>query len=81
MIVAELLTISQEILKVMHEIGIRTDDYKYVPLYQDYVAMKAQNLKVTYIITRLSEKYGICERKVYKVIRMMNQYCRIRSLT
>lgn len=79
--VIELLTISGEILKVMHENGIKIDDYKYVPLYNDYVAMKAQGLKVTYIIAVLSQKYNICERKVYKVIRAMNQYCRIRALS
>lgn len=78
--VIELLTISAEILKVMHENGIKIDDYKYVPMYNEYVDMKAQGLKVTYIITVLSQKYNVCERKVYKVIRAMNQYCRIRAL-
>jgi len=52
-------------------------DYEYLALYNDYLKMNREKLKMTYIVTVLASKYNICERKVYKIIKLMNKHCQI----
>lgn len=73
--VIELVKFSTEMLKQLHEFGIRIDDYKYLELYEEYVRMRLDHQKTTYSVAYLSDKYGICERKVYKVIRHFGADC------
>ena len=70
--VKELIKIGEKIMKLLHERGITMDYYQYLPLIQEFDIMKDMGHKTTYIIAHLSEKYGICERKVYKIIGKMS---------
>ena len=78
--VVELLTICGKMLQILHENGIKIDDYQYLELYNDYKEMERECLKVTYIVSELSSRYNICERKVYKIIRQMSRHCQIRAV-
>ena len=69
--VKELIKIGKDVMKMLHENGIKIEDYKYLPLIDEFEVMKDMGHKTTYIIAYLSEKYGICERKVYKIIGKM----------
>lgn len=73
--VVELLKIGFEILKVLHENGINIEDYLYLPLLADFMDMKDSGDKTTYAVTFLAEKYNICERKVYKIIKRLLKDC------
>ena len=73
--VGELLKIGGEMLKILHDNGISIDDYKYLPLFEDFHVMKEQGDKTTYIVTVLSEKYDVCERKVYKLLQRLLKDC------
>ena len=73
--VADLVKFSGEMLKRLHDFGITTDDYRYLPLYDDFERMRSEGNKTTYIVAILSQRYGICERKVYKVVRRFAQDC------
>jgi hypothetical protein len=42
-------------------------------MYSDYLRMKAEGEKVAYIVAVLKEKYHVCERKIYKVVKMMGR--------
>ncbi|OAV69158.1 hypothetical protein Barb6_01981 [Bacteroidales bacterium Barb6] len=64
----ELLEFNKELLEKLHVSGIKPDDYKYAGLYGEYEHLKKQGEKVTYIVSYLAEKHGICERQVYLVI-------------
>jgi len=75
--VAELLQLSGGILKTLHETGVKMKDYDYLPLYMDYLRMLNLGEKTTYIIATLSERYGMCERKVYQIVRRMKKDCKI----
>ena len=75
--VYEILSLNPEFLKRLHDFGIKQDDYQWVELYQDYRRMKRNGEKMVYIVASLGDKYHICERKVYKVIRRMEQDCQI----
>lgn len=73
--VKELIKIGKDVMKMLHERGISMDYYQYLPLIEEFDIMKDMGHKTTYIIAHLSEKYGICERKVYKVIGKMIMDC------
>lgn len=73
----ELLSFSGDILRHLNEAGIkRTSDYLLVNLYKDYVLMKSRGQKITYIISILSDRYKMSERKVYDVIRRLSADCK-----
>ncbi len=74
--IIELLKFNKELLERLKKAGIRMEDCQYVELYSDYETMrKTDNLKVTYIVEMLSQKYGICVRKVYQLIKLFNSDC------
>lgn len=75
--VKELIKIGNVIMKVLHERGIKMEDYQHLPMVEEFDLMKDAGYKTTYIIAHLSEKYGICERKVYKIIGKMIMDCTI----
>lgn len=60
-------------LEMLHKNGSHIDDYEYLAMYSDYLRMKAEGEKVAYIVAVLKEKYHVCERKIYKVVKMMGR--------
>jgi hypothetical protein len=75
--VYEILSLHREIFERLHDFGIRFEDFKWVELYKDCISMKEDGHKMMYVVAVLAEKYKICERKVYKVIREMEKECQI----
>lgn len=73
--VYEIMFLIPDLLKTLHENGIKTEDYVYIEMYKEYLNMKNRGHKTTYIVATLSEKYHICERKVYKVMERMERRC------
>lgn len=65
----ELLKIGVPILDRMSEAGITSDDAKYLEMYQDFVKMKSEGQKITYVVAYLSELYNVSERRIYKLIK------------
>lgn len=41
MTVYDIVSLNRELLKRLHKNGIKTDDYKWLDLYNDYMQMKA----------------------------------------
>ena len=78
--VFEILSLNREFLDRLNSFGINPDDYKWTELYLDYIKMREKGEKSTYIVAVLSEKYNICERKVYKIIHKMEIDCQIGAL-
>ena len=75
--VYEILSLNHDCLKMLQKFGISLDDGKWVELYHEYKKMKDMDHKMVYIVAFLSEKYEICERKVYKIIKSMEKDCLI----
>lgn len=71
----EILNFNRELLKRLVSVGFRTDDCRYIDLYREYEQMRQAGDKVTYIVSVLSEKYGISERKIYSLIRHFQTDC------
>lgn len=75
--VYEILSLNPQFLKKLHEFGIRIDDYQWIDLYREYREMRDKGEKIVFIVAFLSDKYGVCERKVYKLIKHMERDCQI----
>ena len=73
--VKDLIKIGKVMMKMLHERDIKMEDYQYLPMMEEFDIMKQMGHKTTYIIAHLAEKYGICERKVYKIIGKMIMNC------
>ena len=53
------------------------DDVRYIELYNDYNRLQADGEKTSYIVAALAEKYGVCERTVYDLIRRFKADCNL----
>ena len=71
--VIEILKLNRELLKFCCDAGIRLDDIRYI----DYNRLLADGEKITYIVAALAEKYGVCERTVYDLIRRFKADCNL----
>lgn len=78
--IAEILLLGGEILKTLHESGVKISDYKYVGMYEDYLRMRRRGVKTTAIVMELAERYGCSERFVYKLIKRFDMDCTIGSV-
>ena len=56
-------------------LGAMHDDVLYIELYSEFEAMKGRGEKTTYAVLYLAEKYSVCERKVYDVIKRFGKRC------
>lgn len=75
--VIEILKVGSKIIEILHNSCIRTNDVKYVPLYDEYEAMVGRGEKKSYVVAYLSEKYRISERKVFYLIKRLSKDCKI----
>lgn len=73
----ELLAIHRGLLGCMAECGVRVEDLKYVDLFEEYIRRTADGEKTTYVVATLVEKYGVCERKVYSVVKHFRKECNV----
>jgi hypothetical protein len=71
----EILNFNREFISRLYRIGYRPGDFKYIDLYSDFEIMHNRGDKVTYIISVLSNKYDVSERKVYAVIKRFKKDC------
>ena len=73
--VIEILNFKRELLKKLHEAGIRLEDTQYIDLYSDYMNLYKNGEKVSYIVAILSERYAVSERKVYGLLKRFQSDC------
>ena len=71
--IVELLSFGSKLLEKMSKFGIKTEDYKYVELYREFVRMRSDGEKYWYAVTVLSQKYGLSESKVVRLIRKLGK--------
>lgn len=69
----EILSLNKELLLRLHMLGVRTSDYIYVDIYNDFLNYKKQGYKVSYAVLLLSEKYSLSERGIYCIIKKLQK--------
>lgn len=48
-------------------------DIQYLPIMEEFQAMKADGNKIGYAVSFLSGKYNISERQIYRIIKNFNK--------
>lgn len=69
----ELVKISRDLLKLMSENEVKTSDWMYIGLYEDYLNMRRLGLKYRYVISELSISYHTSKSSVERVLRRFNK--------
>lgn len=57
--VYEMLKIGGEMLKLMSQNEVMRDDWRYVPIYEEFINMRDNGMKYREAVRMLSEDYGI----------------------
>lgn len=70
-----MLKIGGEMLKVMSEHDVMRDDYRYVPMVEEYQQMRRNRVKHVAAVRMLAEEYDISSRTVERVIKRMRKEC------
>lgn len=73
----EIIKLSKEPINRLNSAGFRLEDCQYVALYEDYKRMHEAGDKMTYIVSVLHDRYHVCERKVYNLIKRFGKHCTI----
>ncbi len=73
--VGEVVELTGEMLKRLHGFGIKTDDYKYLQMYEELMRLVSSGLKTTYAVSVVADKFSVCERTVYKVMKRFGRDC------
>ena len=71
----DVLKISSPQIELLGRVGINPDYCHYLPLFEDYMAMRNMGGKITYIVAKLAEDYDVSVRTVYDVVRRMQCEC------
>mgnify|MGYP006379089447 CR=1 FL=1 len=67
--VIDLVKFSREMLKTLSENEVKTGDWKYVKMYEEYRHMRDIGLKYRYVIAELAATHNISRSKIERIIR------------
>jgi hypothetical protein len=73
--VVELLKIGGELLKLMSKHDVLRDDYRYVPMFEEYQNLRRNGLKHRAAITMLGDEYHVSTRTIERVIKRLKGDC------
>lgn len=69
----ELLIMNKSIVEVLLANHININDVQNLLIYEQFVEMKKQGHKVSYITVFLADKYGMTDRGIYKIIKRLSR--------
>ena len=69
MVVADLLKIGGELLKMLSKYDVKTNDYRFADLYFEYEQRRKDNEKYMCIVDELANKYKVSPSTVERYIR------------
>ena len=73
--VVELLKIGGELLKLMSENDVKRDDWRYVEMYHEYKALRANGVKYRSVIRQLADDYHTSVATVERILRRLGADC------
>lgn len=73
MTVSELVKANESLLKIMADNGVGTDIVRHLEMFADYDRLIKEGHKKTYVVQYLSEQYELNERRIYRIIRIMQK--------
>lgn len=73
--VVELLKIGAEMLKLMSRNEVNRDDWRFVPMYEDFQEMRDKGVKYREAVRMLAEDYHVSRATVERAIRRLEADC------
>ena len=73
--VIELLKIGGEMLKLMSRNEVNRDDWRFVPMYEEYKEMRDKGVKYREAVRILAEDYHISRATVERAIKRLDADC------
>lgn len=68
MTVYDLIKVYEGPMNVLNEANVNLTDVRYIDLYQEFLRMKGEGHKLTYIVAFLMDEYSVGQATVYRVI-------------
>lgn len=68
MTVYDLIKVYEGPMNVLNEANVNLSDVRYIDLYQEFLRMKGEGHKLTYIVAFLMDEYSVGQATVYRVI-------------
>ena len=69
----ELLIMNRSMVEVLLANHININDVQNLQIYEQFMEMKKQGHKVTYITVFLAHKYGMTDRGIYKIVKRLRR--------
>jgi Mor family transcriptional regulator len=69
----EAIRIYKPIIDNLGNYGIKVDDVRHIDLYDEFIRLKNEGHKITYIASHLSSEYNVSERTVYAIVKKMEE--------
>ena len=73
--VVELLKIGAEMLKLMSRNEVNRDDWRFVPMYEDFQEMRDKGVKYREAVRMLAEDYHVSRATVERAIKRLDSDC------
>lgn len=73
----EIIKLNEQLFRLLNDNGIDTKDLNYLPMVEEFRKMKSKKHKVNYIAAYLSNKYGITERGIYKIVKRFGERVKV----
>lgn len=73
--VIELLKIGAEMLKLMSKNEVNRDDWRFVPMYEEFRQMRNKGVKYREAVRMLAEDYHISRATVERAIKRLESDC------
>lgn len=73
--VIELLKLGGEMLKLMSENEVNRDDWRFVPLYEEFQEMREKGVKYREAVRMLAEDHHISRATVERAIKRLDSDC------
>lgn len=69
----ELLKVARPLIETLLNNGVSPKDVLHLDMYMDYIRLKGEGHKITYIEAYLSEQYEITDRHLKRIVSNMNK--------
>lgn len=68
MTIYDLIKVYEGPMNVLNEANVNLTDVKYIDLYREFLRMKSEGHKLTYIVAFLMDEYSVGQATVYRII-------------
>ena len=68
MTVFDLIKVFEGPINVLNDANVNLSDVRYIKLFNEYLRMKKEGHKLTYIVAFLVDEYSVGQATVYRII-------------